>query len=311
MPTVLITGGSGMIGKALSDFLLQKGYDIIIVSRTLPKQKQAAVNLSYALWDVSRQEMDITAVQKADYIVHLAGAGVADKRWTGKRKKEIVASRTQSSALLVKTLKENNNHVKAVISASAIGWYGPDPVIPNAHPFTETDPAANDFLGTTCRQWEESIQPVTQHGKRLVILRTGIVLSASGGALNEFIKPLRFGIAAILGNGKQVVSWIHIDDICRMYLQAIEDENLQGIYNAVAPKPVNNKELTVQLAKAMKNKFYIALYVPSFVLKIMLGELSVEVLKSATVSANRIRTAGFNFIYPSIDAAVNQLVTKK
>ncbi|GAC1452823.1 MAG: TIGR01777 family oxidoreductase [Chitinophagaceae bacterium] len=310
MPTVLITGGTGMIGKALSELLLQKGYTLIILTRAVPAQKPGG-GLSYAIWDVSKQSIDIEAVQKADYIIHLAGAGVADKRWTNKRKKEIIASRTESSALLVKTLKENSNRVKAVISASAIGWYGPDPAIPNPHPFTETDPVARDFLGETCRQWEESIEPVTRLNQRLVIIRTGIVLSTTGGALNEFMKPLRFGMAVISGSGKQVISWIHTDDLCRLYIQAIEDENLQGVYNAAAPKPVTNKEFTLHLAKAVKNKFYIALYVPSAVLKIILGELSIEILKSTTASANKIRSAGFNCIYPSIEAALNQLTGKK
>jgi len=312
MATVLITGGTGMIGSSLSALLLQKGYEVIILTRNTAEQKKPAVTgLSFASWNVDAQSIDTGALKKADYIVHLAGAGVADKRWTAKRKKEIVDSRTKSSALLVKALRENSNTVKAVISASAIGWYGADPVIPNPNPFSETAASDDGFLGDTCRQWEESIEPVRQLDKRLVKLRTGIVLSKTGGALNEFIKPLRFGIAAILGGGKQIISWIHLDDLCRIYLQAIEDESMKGVYNAVAPKPVSNKKLTIDLATAIKNKFYIPIYVPSLVLKIVLGEMSIEVLKSATVSANKIRTAKFNFIYPSIEAALNQLIAKK
>ncbi|MEO6314444.1 MAG: TIGR01777 family oxidoreductase [Chitinophagaceae bacterium] len=311
MPTVLITGGTGTIGKSLSALLLEKGYEVIIVTRE--KQNNGAVaeqGLSYACWDVQAQTIDKTAVQKADFIVHLAGAGVADKRWTNKRKKEIIESRTQSCALLVKALKENPNQVKAIISASAIGLYGADPNVPNPHPFEETDPPATDFLADTCRQWEESIEGVQALGKRLVTIRTGIVLSRNGGALTEFIKPIRFGIAAILGNGKQVISWIHVDDLCRIYLQAIEDERMTGVYNGVAPNPVTNKELTLQLAKTIKHNFYIAVHVPAAILKIVMGEMSIEVLKSATVAAAKIKHAPFNFIYPSVESAVNELTGK-
>lgn len=311
MPTVLISGGSGLVGTALSNLLLENGYEVIILGRTTTKRKRSSTTgLSYAAWHIARQTIDTGAVQRADCIVHLAGAGVAEKRWTAKRKKEIQDSRIQSSALLVKALEENQNRVKTVISASAIGWYGADPVIPNPKPFTESDPADTAFLGETCKQWEASIEPVTALGKRLVKLRTGIVLSREGGALAEFKKPLEFGIAAILGNGKQIISWLHIDDLCRMYLRAIEDENMSGAYNAVAPKPVSNKELVLCLAKRLKGKFCLPVHVPSFLLKIILGEMSIEVLKSTTVSANRIRQAGFNYVYPSLEAALNQLVKK-
>ena len=147
MPTVLITGGSGLIGRALTDLLLQRNYQVIILSRSAQSAKQPSrTGLSYAHWDLRTKTIDISAVQKADYIIHLAGAGVADKRWTSKRKKEIVSSRTESSGLLIKALKENANKVKAIISASGIGWYGPDPTIPNAKPFTEADPRRQRFF---------------------------------------------------------------------------------------------------------------------------------------------------------------------
>jgi uncharacterized protein (TIGR01777 family) len=167
----------------------------------------------------------------------LAGAGIADKRWTKKRKKEIRDSRVKSSGLIVKSLSELPNNVKAVVSASAIGWYGADSVIPNPKPFREDDPPDAGFLGETCREWEAGIEPVTGLGKRLVKLRTAIVMSNAGGALKEFKNPLRFGVAPILGNGRQVMSWIHIDDLVRLYIAAIENEKLEGVYNAAAPYP--------------------------------------------------------------------------
>ena len=311
MSTVVITGGSGLVGTALSGLLSAKGYDVIIIGRNAKGSGTANPKIRYASWDIDAQTIAPGTIEKADYIIHLAGAGVAEKRWTAKRKKQILESRVKSSALLVKVLKETPNSVKAVISASAIGWYGADPLVPNPNPFVETDPASADFLGDTCLQWENSIAPVTLLGKRLVILRTGIVLSTEGGALKEFMQPLRFGVAAILGNGKQVISWIHMDDLCRMYLQAIENESLQGVYNAVAPKPVSNKELTFCLAKYKRKQFYLPIHVPGLVLKIALGQMSIEVLKSTTVSAAKIRNAAFNFVYPTVEAAVNQLLIKK
>ena len=308
MPTVIITGGTGLVGKALGHALLAKGYHIIILTRTLPStdhSPQSIKGIQYAKWDIESQTIDENAIASADYIIHLAGAGVADKRWTKKRKQEIVDSRVKSCKLLADSLKTISNKVKAVVSASAIGWYGPDRILPNPTPFAESDPADESFLGSTCRQWEESIEPVTQSGKRLVKLRIGIVLSKDGGALKEFIKPLKFGVAAILGSGKQIISWIHIDDLVQLFITAMEIETWQGTYNAVAPNPVSNKELTLQLAKSRK-KFFIPIHVPTFVLKIMLGEMSVEILKSATVSSQKIQEAGFQYTFPVIkDALTN------
>jgi uncharacterized protein (TIGR01777 family) len=247
--------------------------------------------------------IDATALKEADYVIHLAGAGVADKRWTEARKKEILESRTRSSALLLKCLQQNPNKVKAVISASAIGWYGADPEIPNPHPFTEEAPPDTAFLGDTCFQWEESLQPITETPVRLVKLRIGIVLSLEGGALKEFIKPLRFGVATVLGNGKQMVSWIHIEDLVNMFVFALTNVKAEGVYNATAPTPVSNKELILTLAKSRKG-FYLPIPVPAIVLKIMMGEMSIEVLKSATVSSSKIQQAGFTFRYPGIREAL-------
>jgi uncharacterized protein len=307
MQTVLITGGTGLIGRALTAMLVNKDYEVIILSRSAKATDNKSV--SYAQWDVNNGTIDIAAIQKADYIIHLSGAGVADKRWTKKRKQEIAESRIKSGELLVKTLKENNNKVKAVISASAIGWYGPDTTDSLKNGFREDAQAYEDFLGQTCLQWEQSTRPIESFGKRLVYIRTGIVLSNEGGALKKFQNPLKFGIAAILGGGKQIISWIHIEDLCRIYMYALENE-ISGVFNAVAPKPVSNKTLTLELAKKIRGKFFIPIHVPSFVLRIAIGEMSVEVLKSATINDDKIRNAGFKFLYPSLEAALNELVKK-
>jgi len=303
--TVTITGGTGLIGHALKQLLLQRGHKVFILTR---EKKSNEENVEYLKWDVTKQEIDKRAITETDHIIHLAGAGIADKRWTKKRKNEIMESRTKSGEFLVNLLKTIPNDVKTIVSASAIGWYGEDPVIPNPHPFNETDPAANNFLGNTCQAWEASIEPVTALGKRLVIFRTGIVLSKDGGALKEFMKPVRFGIAAILGSGKQMISWIHIHDICRLYVEALENHQINGVYNAVASSPVSNKELVIQLATRKRGRFYIPMYVPSFALRAVIGELSVEVLKSATVSNVKLRRTNFQFAFPTIQSAMEELI---
>ena len=308
MTTVLITGGTGLVGKALTKALIKKGYTVIILTRDI-NGKKPEPDLSYARWDVAKQEIDLDALQSADYIIHLAGAGVVDKRWTDAYKKEIVESRTESGRLIYEALKNYTNKVKAIVSASAIGWYGADK--DPAKPFTETDASDKSFLGNTCRLWEESIEPVEGLGKRLAKLRTGIVLSNDGGALAEFKKPIVFGIAAILGNGKQMVSWVHIDDLSNLFIAGIENENLSGSYNAVAPGPVTNKALTIKLAQALKKKFYLPVHVPAFVLQMMMGQSSIEVLKSTTVSCKKILDTGFEFKFKTIEAALEDLAAAK
>jgi len=309
METVLITGGTGMIGKALTQALIERGFNVIILTRHLnDKQKAGSDRLTYAIWDVEKQTIDKNAFAKADYIIHLAGASVAEKRWTKKRKKEIVSSRVDSGKLITDVLKKLPNRVKTVISATAIGWYGPDKN--NGKKFTEDDPSSNDFLGQTCKLWEAAIEPASFLGKRLVKIRIGIVLSNEGGAYPEFKKPLKFAFATILGSGKQIVSWIHIDDLIRTILFAMENEKMEGVYNAVAPYPISNKELVLKIAKE-RGRSYIPVHVPTFALKIRLGEMSVEVLKSATVSSEKIQQAGFIFQYPDIGSAILQLSHQK
>jgi uncharacterized protein (TIGR01777 family) len=307
MAVVIISGGSGLIGSALTKELVRTGYRVIILSRSATQQP-ADKNISYARWDPEQELIDRDIFRQADFLVHLAGANVAEKRWTAARKKELVDSRVQSGAFLAKALRENQNNIQAVISASAIGYYGADPVIPNPSPFVESDPASSDFLGRLAGNWESSIAPVALLNKRLVVLRTGIVLSREGGAYPEFKKTLPFGLATILGNGKQVISWIHIDDLVKLYMETMRDESMQGVYNAVAPGPVSNRRMITEIAK-QRGRFYMPVHVPDFVLKTMLGEMSIEVLKSTTVSAGRVQKTGFTFSFPTIDLAVKDLET--
>ncbi|MDQ2720100.1 MAG: TIGR01777 family oxidoreductase [Bacteroidota bacterium] len=311
MPIVLISGGSGLVGSNLTRHLIQRGYSVIILSRDKNKVSTDA-KISYSYWNIDQRVIDAEAIKKADHIIHLAGAGVMDKRWTSDYKKIILKSRTESAALIIKVLQENDHHVKTFVSASAIGWYGEDakPLI-RKDGFIETDLATNDFLGKTCLLWEASSEPVAALGIRLVKLRTGIVLGKDGGAFKEFKMPLRFGVAAILGNGKQIISWIHIDDLCRMYCDIIENNYLQGSYNAVAPTPVSQKKLMITLANKLRNKFYTTIHVPVFLLKQFFGKRSLEILKSATVDDKKIKSAGFTFLYPTIEAAIDDIIASE
>ena len=305
MHTVLITGGTGMVGTSLTQLLLSKGYQVIVLTRQ-PRVSNV-YNLTYAVWDIDKGYIDPSAIQNADTIVHLAGAGVADKRWSKKRKQEIVDSRVMSGALLLKYLTENSHQVKTLLSASAIGWYGPDTAQSLMNGFVETDPVDGAYLGATCKSWEESVKPIEALGIRLVTLRIGIVLNKKGGALAEFIKPAQFGMATIFGNGKQMVSWIHHHDLCKMMIHGIETASIKGVYNAVSPDPISNKDLIIAITKKLRG-FYLPIPVPAFVLKIMLGEMSIEILKSAKVSSKKIQGAGFNFDYPTLHSALNDLL---
>ena len=308
MSVVLISGGTGLIGSHLTSHLAERGFDIIILSRSNNLSSENP-RISYSYWNVQDQIIDTAVVKKADHIIHLAGAGVIDKKWTSEYKKLITESRTKSAELIINCLKENQHKVQTFVSASAIGWYGGDgKSTDRKEGFIETDLPSNDFLGETCVSWEASTDPVTGLGVRLVKLRTGIVLAREGGAFREYKRPLNIGVAPILGNGRQVVSWIHIEDLCRMYTEAIENGYLHGSYNAVAPKPVSQKDLILSLGQKMRNKFFIPVYVPAFILKIIFGKRSIEILKSATVSDKKIKATGFTFLYPSIESAIEELV---
>jgi uncharacterized protein (TIGR01777 family) len=303
MDTVMITGGTGLVGTALGRALINEGFAVIILTRK--PQKSTQPGISYATWDVNAKKLDEDALRRTDYIVHLAGANVGEGRWTEKRKKEIIGSRVESGNLLMQKLREVPNKVRAVISASATGYYGPDPQLPNPRPFVETDRPDTDFLASVVVKWEAALQPLP--GKRLVFLRTGIALSPEGGAFAELKKTLPFGIASILGNGRQMVSWIHIGDLVRLYIESIRNEKMTGVYNAVAPQPASNKKIILQIAKE-RGKPYVPVHVPAFVLKAMLGEMSVEVLKSTTVSSAKLEREGFRFFFPGIEAAVKDLL---
>ena len=299
--SILITGASGLIGTQLTELLHEKGHRIAHLSRTRRSGKAQTF-----LWDINRKQIDAEALQPADAIIHLAGENIGDKSWTKERKEEILTSRTNSTALLYDALKNGNHNVKTFISASAVGYYNAD----SGKAMEENDKGGNDFLAEVVRQWEQSVDQISTLGIRVVKLRIGIVLSEKGGALKEMMRPIKYFTGAPLGSGKQFVSWIHLDDLCLIYLKALEDETLVGPYNAVAPNPVTNKEFTLALAKAMHKPILLP-SVPSFALRLLLGEMADIVLKGAKVSSKKIRASGFQFKFENLDDAVKDLLGNK
>ena len=306
---VVIAGGTGLIGKRLTELLLQRGYTVAILTRR-PEEFQNKPNCTYHYWKVEEQFFDKTLLAHADAVINLAGENIAGKRWTAERKKAITKSRVDAGYLLSEAIIHSHHQIKVFINASAIGWYGEDKT-QNAHRFfVETDKSASDFLGQSCKQWERSIHALLDTNIRVVKLRTGIVLDKNGGALKEFLKPIHWGIVPVLGSGKQVMSWIHIDDLVQMYLEVLEHEKYKGVYNAVAPFPMAYKDFIIQLAKAVKGKFYTVMPVPTAFLKLFIGEMSTEILKSTTVSADKMKDAGFVFQYPTLENAFRNIFKK-
>jgi uncharacterized protein (TIGR01777 family) len=299
---ILITGASGLIGRYLTGLLRKEGHTVYHLGRS----KRSSDSQSY-VWDIEKKFIEPGALEDKDVIIHLAGAGVAEKRWTDARKKEIVESRTLSTRLLQEELKQRTHQVKTVVCASAIGYYGFDD---RSHEFVETDGPGNDFLSQVVKVWEDEQDKLALPGIRLVKVRVGIVLSAEGGALPEMAKPIRYLVGSPLGSGDQNLSWIHIHDVCQIFVQAVRDESMNGAYNGVGPYAVTNREMTHAIADAMA-KPLIAPAVPPFVLKALLGEMASLALRGSKVSAKKISATGFKFQFVTLESALRDLIRKR
>ncbi len=299
---ILITGGTGMIGHRLTELLLAKGHKVSYLSRK--KEKMPKVEVFQ--WDIQKGYIEKGALEAADYVVHLAGAGIADKRWTDERKKEIIDSRIQPIELINKYLQEKNIQLKGFISASAIGIYGGDT---GDVRLDENSELGNDFLAECTKLWEIHAKKMTNTA-RIVSVRIGIVLSEKGGALPKLVQPIRLGFGAALGSGKQFMSWIHVDDLCEIFVKAIEDDTMQGPYNAVAPNPVTNQEMTSVAAQVLKKPLWLP-NVPSFVLKLVFGEMGIVVTGGNFVLNKRLsKETDFQYKFINIKEALNNLLGK-
>jgi uncharacterized protein (TIGR01777 family) len=291
MAKILITGGTGLVGKRLTQMLIKKKHKVVILSRNPKKENEFK-------WDISANYIDKKALVNIDYIIHLAGAGIADKRWTDARKKVIIDSRVQSANLLYNKIEEFKIDVKGVVSASGIGYYGAKTTKTT---YKETDSVGTDFLAEVCQKWEQSMHQFSSKKIPVTILRTGIVLAKKGGALDKMRTP----IISPLGTGKQYLPWIHIDDLCHMYISAIEG-NLKGIFNAVAPDHQTSKTFSKALAKSIKKPF-LNIGIPTIMLKILFGEMAIILLEGSKVSAKKIEKSGYPFRFKTLVKALHNL----
>ena len=297
---VLITGGSGLVGSELTKLLIHTGYEVVWLSRNSGVKN----GITCYKWDYKNDFIDPKAFEGVTYIVHLAGAGVFEKRWSEEYKREILDSRVKATELLIKKATEFTS-IKACVCASAIGIYGNSY---NTIPLNENADLGNDFLANITKKWESSIDKFKRTPIRTVDLRIGIVLAKEGGALQSIVAPIKYFIGSPLASGKQIISWIHIQDLCGMILKSIQDDTMTGIYNAVGPNPVSNKVFTEVAAKTI-NKPILMPNVPSFALELILGkQKAASVIQGIAVSSSKIQASGFEFTYPTIESALNDLL---
>jgi hypothetical protein len=300
--TVLITGGTGLIGRNLSSLLLRNGFNVSVLSRNEAYYDK----VRFFRWDPEKQTINSEAVDGVDYIVHLAGANIGDKRWTRSRKEEIIRSRTDSAKLLYGVIKDKGIRLKAFISASGISYYGTET---SEKIFTEDDPPGNDFLSGVCKQWEEAAGLFETSGVRTVKIRTAVVLEKTDSALARIMMPAKFGFLAQTGSGDQYMPWIHIDDICGIYLKAIKDNTMSGVFNAASPDFVNHRIFIRVLSGILKKRVF-PLAVPPSVLKAAFGEMSDIILKGSRVSSEKIISSGFNFKLVRLEDALGDVLSR-
>lgn len=302
MKNILITGGTGLIGKRLSGMLVERGYQVALLSRS--EQRKAAIP-AYR-WSVEEGYVDSEALLQADAIIHLAGAGIADKRWSSARKREILESRTLGTRLLVSELQRLGKKPQVFVSGSAIGFYGNR----GEERLTEASSVGTGFMADVCRDWERELEPLRSWGVRTPTLRIGIVFSTQGGALVKMLPSYRFHLGAYFGNGQQYYAWVHIDDICRMFLSLMENPQADGIFNGTAPQPIRNADLARLLAK-VTDKRSLILPAPAFALRLALGEMADVVLHGAQVVPQRLQELGFEFAFPEVETALKDLLQRK
>ncbi|WP_027383824.1 TIGR01777 family oxidoreductase [Epilithonimonas caeni] len=299
MKKILISGATGLVGKKLSRKLYERGYQV----ETLVRSRSKRSSFKSYVWDYENGFLEEGALDNTYIFIHLAGAPIS-KRWTESYKKEIYTSRINSAQFIYEQMQKQNIHPEAIISASAVGFYGQ---ITSGHIFSEEDLPAEDFLGRVCNDWEQKALQFQNLGSRVVRVRTTTVLSEKGGALEVLRKPIDFNIGSALGTGQQYFPWIHIDDLVDIYFKAVEDVSMNGAYNASAPDFVTNETLTEKLASHLHKRIWLP-NIPKFLIKAILGEMSVLALEGSRISSRKIEDLGFKFKYSNLDSALSDIL---
>lgn len=292
---VLISGGTGFIGQKLCALLAQQGHEVVVWTRQLkPKLPEGAGSFIHQLSELEKSSVDA--------VINLAGAGIADQRWSAARKKELVNSRVTTTQQLVKWMTAQESPPKTLLSASAVGFYGEQ----GDREITETTAPTPGFTHDLCAAWEAAAQEAEALGVRVCRVRTGVVLDQGGGSLKKMLPAFKMGLGGPLGSGKHWFPWIHRADIARIYLWLLENPEQQGAFNASAPRPVTNAEFTRSLGRALKRPAVLPM--PELMLKVMFGEMAELLLVSDRMLPARLQEAGFEFHYPELDTALNAIV---
>lgn len=303
MAIILISGGTGLVGIALTNRLITEGHEVRILSRN----PQSSSQLKSFYWNVEKNEIDEKAFDGVEHIVHLAGSGIADKRWTNARKQDIIDSRVNSMKLITDVVKKKNIQLKSFVGASAIGIYG---MTTSEKIYTETDTGKDDFLTQSCTQWENSYQQIQTLSPKNCIIRIGVVLSKDGGALKKLLPLFKLGLGSAVGSGKQYMPWIHIDDLVSVFHEALFNPNYRGIYNAVSSEETTNQSFSKQLAKSVSKPFFLP-NVPAFALKLVFGEMSNVLLEGSRVCNQKLINTGFQFQFPTLNETLKDIICKK
>lgn len=299
-PTVLITGGTGLIGSTLLDLLHGAGYKLRILSRS----GRSVANARSFRWDINKGSIEEGALEGVDHIIHLAGTNIGSGRWTKARRKKIIDSRVLSARLLFDSVEKRNPDLKSFTSASATGYYG---AVSTDKVFSEDDPPGSDFLSRVCVEWEKAAGLFRSGGYRTSIVRTGIVLSKKGGMLKRVLPLVNMRFLPLFGNGKHYLPWIHIDDLCSVYLKILSDKGMDGVFNAVGPEHVTYRDF-IRTLSSVKNKKILMPPTPELMWKVIFGKQSSMLLEGSRVSAEKIIDAGYSFSYPTIGKALSELV---